>query len=231
MNFEGIWLGETSYQEGQRVQKECLQKAQIDGKGFVLGFEFPTVVTLGRRGDRQSDVLPSTSEMENLGIDIVNVDRGGHATLHNPGQLVIYPVLPLRKMKLRPVSFVELLQETTEKMFELLGVRCHRKESPGIYTEKGKIAFFGLRIEQGVSQHGLSINVCNRLSEFKYIRSCGQKEESFDRLADYLKSPILEELFASWYRLFLSEFKDKTKEKSEQQSTVKHFEMDLKPQQ
>ncbi len=166
-------------------------------RGFVLGFECPPCITLGLRGDRKKDLLQKPGVYKNM--DIVSITRGGQATLHSPGQLVIYPVVDLLKFKIRLKDFLTLLEHITQQTFLDLGVKLHKQEnSAGLFTSRGKIAFFGVHVSQGVSQHGLALNVSNDLTMFNLIRSCGNTHRKHDSLQQRGLKISVKDLFSKW---------------------------------
>ena len=167
---------------------------EASGKSTVYGQEHPFCITLGRRGDERKDILKPISK------DCIHkISRGGQATLHSKGQLVIYPVLPLRSLKWGTKKYVGFLIKVSLHWMKELGIPCFFDDKePGFYTEKGKIGFLGISIEKGVSLHGLSFNVSNDLSLFYRIRSCGKKRAHLDRIHRYRPEIKLEELFQLW---------------------------------
>lgn len=187
------WLGLTPYAEAIDKMKAAWQqvKDQDPSKIVLLGCEHPLVYTLGRRASIQ-DLLFSD-------LPAVQTDRGGQVTLHSPGQLVIYPIVNLAFWKLGVRDFVDLLLESTEATLKSWGVDTQRIDSAGLVTEEGKIAFLGLRVDRGVTRHGLSLNISNDLSHFQSIIPCGQRGAAIDRLQRVVvPTPTLEQAFKSW---------------------------------
>jgi lipoate-protein ligase B len=139
-------------------------------------------------------------------IPIVGVERGGQATLHNPGQLVIYPHINLRARGVKVKEYVEHVELTTKRFLQRFGIDAFCKgDEPGLYTLRGKIAFFGVRVQRGFTSHGLSINVRNHIEDFGLIRSCGKSEESFSRMQDYGVTAPLSFLFKCWCEEYFRE--------------------------
>jgi lipoyl(octanoyl) transferase len=139
--------------------------------------EHPPVFTLGLNGDRRH-VLASGE------IPVVQVDRGGQITYHGPGQLVIYPLLDLRRSGMGVRQLVMALESAAIAVLADLGIEAHgRREAPGVYTARGKIASVGLRIRRGCSYHGLAFNVNMDLSPFERINPCGYSGLSMTDLA------------------------------------------------
>lgn len=178
-------------------QVEVKEAIRLQTPGTVLGFEpLKPVITLGRRGHVDLDVLNAPPQTE-----ILTVDRGGQATLHNPGQLVIFPCLDVRELG-GAKAWVELLVRTSLLVAAGLGrpLRFDPK-SPGLYEQNGqaKVISLGVRLRQGISTHGLAINVRNDLNEFEWIRSCGQAQAP---MAHLVTNHTLLNLFEIWCQCF-----------------------------
>lgn len=171
------WMGQLSYPHGLELQKTTEERVRSElHPGIIYGLEHESVITLGKRGTLQ-DLRGASS-----GIPVQTVDRGGQATLHHPGQLVIYPILHFKKWGFQPRTWVEFLLDVTQNTLQNLGVATKSSDGAGLETERGKIVFLGVRLHQGVSTHGLSINCCNNLSEFDFIRPCGLESRPLDSL-------------------------------------------------
>lgn len=211
-----MWLGLFDYVKALELQDSVQQNAELDPA--IIGLEHPMTITLGRRGDPLKDVLVGFRVLREKGIPVVAVDRGGQATLHHPGQLVIYPIISLRKLKIGVKDYVEALEETTKELLAQYGITALcRGDEPGLYTMKGKIASFGVRISRGVTSHGVAINVQNELSEFSMVRSCGKATETFSRMKDFGVTASLEQLFEQWVTLFNNKL---TPEKAQDTLTI-----------
>ncbi len=167
----------------------------------VIGFESEPVVTFGRRGDPARDLIWPKSRWEELGYRFFDVPRGGQATLHGPGQLVIFPIFDVREIGAR--RFVDLLAKVTSEFLKRQGLNTEwRCQDPGLYSPTGKVVSMGLRIRQGVSTHGLSLNVNNDLGHFEGIRVCGEAGRKVDRLTT---RKSLRELFSEWHEAWSAE--------------------------
>lgn len=193
--MEYKWLGLQDYNTTFEEQMGSL--TWVDQREEVWGLEHSAVITLGRRAQSDRDIL---SLGETRSIPIIHTDRGGLATVHNPGQLMIYPLLSLQTRGLGPRDYVCLLIQITQLTLKRLGLvtQCDTENS-GLYVEGKKIVFIGLRIKEGRSYHGLSINTSNDLSLFRQILSCGLKERPITNIYNELHKKIpLEELFHLW---------------------------------
>ena len=113
--LQEIWKSKIPYSESLSLQEELKIQARKSQKAFLLGFESSAVITLGLRGNLQEDISISMKECESRGLEVITIKRGGQATIHSPGQLVIYPILDLREWRIKPRDFLCLLEETLLK--------------------------------------------------------------------------------------------------------------------
>lgn len=154
--------------------------------------EHPPVFTLGLAGKPEH-------LLRDIGIPLIKTDRGGQITYHGPGQLVGYLLLDLRRRGLGVRDLVRRIERAIIAVLGDYGIEGARREgAPGVYVEGAKIAALGLRIRNGCSYHGLSLNVAMDLSPFSAINPCGYEglavtqlrdlcgEDSIDRVGDRL---------------------------------------------
>jgi lipoyl(octanoyl) transferase len=133
----------------------------------VWFLEHPPVFTLGMNG-KPEHVLAAGD------IPVVQIDRGGQVTYHGPGQLVVYPLLDLRRARLGIRDLVVALENAIIALCEERGVKAiGRRDAPGIYVEGHKLASIGLRVRRACSYHGLALNVSMSLEPFQRINPCG----------------------------------------------------------
>lgn len=129
--------------------------------------EHPPVYTLGQAG-KPEHIL------KDVGIPIVQIDRGGQVTYHGPGQVVIYLLLDLPRLKIKVRELVSAIEQAVIDLLAGYGVTAERREgAPGVYVGDAKVAALGLRIRNGCSYHGVSLNVDMDLSPFAAINPCG----------------------------------------------------------
>jgi lipoyl(octanoyl) transferase len=188
------WLGRIGYREAWQLQKELLDQ-RVDGEigDRLLLLEHDPVLTLGRQAD-EGHVLASRRELARRGIEVIRVERGGEVTYHGPGQLVGYPILRLgdRGLLVRPL--VQALEAAMIETCGQLGVDAIRRDGhPGCWIDGGgparpfrKIGALGLRIERGVSYHGIALNVDVELRDFELIDPCGEPGLISTSIADEL---------------------------------------------
>lgn len=174
------WVGRIGYRNAWQLQKELVaQRADgaIDDRLLLL--EHDAVLTLGRQAS-ETHVLARPKQLARRGIEVIRVERGGEVTYHGPGQLVAYPIIRLgdRKLLVRPL--VEALEAAMIETCARLGVDAFRRDGhPGCWVagDRGrpqrKIGALGLRIERGVSYHGIALNVDPDLRDFELIDPCG----------------------------------------------------------
>lgn len=193
------WQGLVSYDESLKLQEEAKKISIQEKKDFAIGFECKAVITLGLSGKVEEDVVASTKQLQDMSVIVKTIQRGGQATLHSEGQLVIYPVVNIRNNQLKVKDFINLIERITLKTLLHFGVETKREEKlAGLFTKKGKIAFFGIHVSEGISQHGLSINIKNDLNLFNLIRSCGTSSRIHDSLVSYCPQISLKEVFDAW---------------------------------
>ncbi|MFL2546143.1 MAG: lipoyl(octanoyl) transferase LipB [Candidatus Rariloculaceae bacterium] len=132
--------------------------------------EHPPVYTLGLNGDSAHLLAPGE-------IPVVKIDRGGQVTYHGPGQLVIYTLIDLRRLKITVRGLVEALEAAVIATVAGYGVEAYgRRDAPGVYVEGRKLAAVGLRVRRYCSYHGLALNVSMDLEPFERINPCGYQD-------------------------------------------------------
>ena len=174
------WLGRIGYRDAWALQKELVrQRADGEIGDRLLLLEHDAVLTLGRQADN-SHVLATPRQLTRRGIEVIRVERGGEVTYHGPGQLVAYPIIGLADRGLLVRPLVSALEAAMIETANRLGVATIRRDGhPGCWVEGDggrphrKIGALGLRIERGVSYHGIALNVDPDLRDFDLIDPCG----------------------------------------------------------
>ena len=132
--------------------------------------EHPPVFTLGLNAAREHLLAPGD-------IPVVQIDRGGQVTFHGPGQLMIYPLIDIRRANIGVRKLVTALEQSVVDLAAEYDVEAAaRADAPGVYVEGKKLASVGLRIRRGASFHGMALNVDVDLEPFSRINPCGYKE-------------------------------------------------------
>jgi lipoyl(octanoyl) transferase len=143
---------------------------QADTADELWFCEHPSVFTLGLNARREHLLAPGD-------IPVVQVDRGGQVTYHGPGQLMIYPLIDIRRARLGVRDLVTGLEQSVVDLVADFGLRAAaRPEAPGVYVEGRKIASVGLRIRRGASFHGMALNIDVDLEPFSRINPCGFRD-------------------------------------------------------
>jgi lipoyl(octanoyl) transferase len=177
--LQAKWLGRIDYREAHALQKHLVDE-RADGRigDRLLLLEHPAVLTLGKNSD-SAHILASAGELAARGIPVERIERGGEVTYHGPGQLVAYPIVRLHERGLLVRPFVRALETTLVDTCRVLGVEAARREGhPGCWcdvdgTDPRKIGALGLRVERGVSYHGIALNIDVDLDDFALIDACG----------------------------------------------------------
>ncbi len=167
-------LGLVDYQSVRELQLRLVAARLVhQADDVVLVTEHPPVFTLGRRG-RRDHLLVSESFLAERGIEVAHVERGGDITYHGPGQLVIYPVLDLRRMRQSVTGHVSSLEELMLRLAADCGVTAQRDDrGHGIWCGDAKLGSVGIAVRHGVAYHGLALNVDPSLVPFTWINPCG----------------------------------------------------------
>jgi len=172
-------LGLAAYEPVWRAMQKFTDERQEETCDEIWFVEHPPVFTLGLNASREHLLAPGE-------IPLVQIDRGGQVTYHGPGQLMIYPLLNLRRLKLGVRDLVVALENAVvayaaERGIEAAGSR----QAPGVYVGAAKLASIGLRIRRGACYHGMALNVSLDPEPFGRINVCGYKNLQVTRLADH----------------------------------------------
>jgi lipoyl(octanoyl) transferase len=171
-------LGLAAYEPTWRAMQRLTDERTEETADEIWFVEHPPVFTLGLNASREH--LLNTGD-----IDIVQIDRGGQVTYHGPGQLVVYPLLNLRRLKLGVRDLVIALESAVIDYAAERGVTAAgSRQAPGVYVDGAKLASIGLRIRRGASYHGMSLNVSMDLRPFERINVCGYQGLRVTRLND-----------------------------------------------
>ena len=177
--LEAVWLGRADYRTVWALQKDLAAERAAGSIGDrLLLVEHPAVLTLGRHSD-EAHVRATTAELAARGIELIRVERGGEVTYHGPGQLVAYPIIALarRGLLLRPL--VRALEGAMVETCAAYRVVADRRDGhPGCWIDPSgaaprKIGALGIRVERGVSYHGIALNIDPDLGDFGLIDPCG----------------------------------------------------------
>lgn len=178
------WLGQIAYGDALQFQRRLHAAVRArQAPPTVLALEHPPTITTGKR-TAQAELRCSEEHLRDCGIALFRTDRGGLATAHEPGQLVVYPIVPLPVFRLNIRSYVRLLEQTVIETLGEFGIAAAvDPERPGVWVGEKKICSVGIRVAQRVSTHGLALNVSNDCRTFGLIVPCGLQRVSMTSMA------------------------------------------------
>lgn len=157
--------------EAQIERRNRVESGEADEAVFLL--EHTPVLTLGRSSN-ESHILHSRAALGGMGIDVVEVDRGGDVTYHGPGQLVAYPVLDLKRRDRSIQWYLRALEGVIIDFLGGYGLHGERLEGfTGVWVDGAKIAAIGIGLHNRVTFHGIAINVDPKMAHFDLIVPCG----------------------------------------------------------
>lgn len=169
--------GLVEYEPTWRAMQRFTDERGPDTPDEIWLLEHPPVFTLGMNASRDHLLAPGD-------IPIVQIDRGGQVTYHGPGQLVVYPLVDLRRAGLGVRDIVTALERSVIDYAAELGITAEcRRGAPGVYVDGRKLASVGIRVRRGASYHGMALNVSADLEPFRRINPCGYPGLEMTQLA------------------------------------------------
>jgi lipoyl(octanoyl) transferase len=160
-------LGTVAYEPTWRAMQRFTDERGPATPDEIWLLEHPPVFTLGMNASRDHVLAPGD-------IPVVQIDRGGQVTYHGPGQLVVYPLVDLRRAGLGVRDIVTALERSVIDYAAELGITAEcRRGAPGVYVAGRKLASVGIRVRRGASYHGMALNVSADLEPFRRINPCG----------------------------------------------------------
>lgn len=196
INLRFVYLGTLPFMEAREIQEKMGEERRQGSRGDTILFcEHPPTISLGKRA-REDEIWLTSAQRAESGIQQVVSDRGGGVTFHGPGQLLIYPVISLRALRMGAKDFVVMGLLSIVEVASRFNVSSVMSLNPaGVWVEKHqerstserredeqreawsqraeKLAAVGLRIFQGVTNHGFSVNVKGELEVFSRFAPCG----------------------------------------------------------
>ncbi len=175
-------LGKTNYIDVLTLQRNYFQEKikNPEKEDIILITEHFPVYTKGKT--TKKDHLPYPIE----DVPVVEIERGGSITFHGEGQIVVYPIVSLGK-KLSVKNYVFTLEEVMIKTLKEFGIRAFREEKRrGVFTDKGKIGFVGVKISRYTTMHGFSLNVNVDKTFFERIIPCGITDKPVCNMSDFI---------------------------------------------
>lgn len=173
-------IDQSDYQKIWLAMMDFTRNRTPDTLDEIWLVEHDPVFTQGQAGKPEHVLNPGD-------IPVVQTDRGGQVTYHGPGQLVVYPLINLRRAKIGIKRYVEILERTTIQLLVNYGIAARiRGGAPGVYVGDAKICSIGLRVRRGCSYHGLALNVDMNLEPFARINPCGFQKLAMTQMKDFV---------------------------------------------
>jgi lipoyl(octanoyl) transferase len=170
-------LGRVEYEPTWRAMQRFTEERGAATPDEIWLLEHPPVFTLGANASRAHLLAPGD-------IPVVQIDRGGQVTYHGPGQLVVYPLIDLRRLNLGIRDFVRALERAVIDLAGEFRIAAERRShAPGVYVAGEKLASVGVRVRRNGSYHGLALNVALDLEPFARINPCGYQGLRMTQLA------------------------------------------------
>jgi lipoyl(octanoyl) transferase len=192
ITYRGVAIrhfGQVDYEPCLDAMREFTAAREDDTEDEIWIVEHPPVYTLGLAGKREHLLRETT-------IPVIKTDRGGQITYHGPGQLILYPLVNLRRRKINVRQMVRMIEQSVVHWLASLGVVAYgSSERPGVYVTiadtETKMASLGLKIKNGCSYHGVSVNLTVSLDPFLNINPCGYPGMPMTRLKDLIADDLL----------------------------------------
>ena len=164
------FLGHEDYVPLWRAMQDFTDERDESTPDEIWFCEHPPVFTLGLNASKDHLLTPGD-------IPVVQIDRGGQVTYHGPGQLMVYPLIDIRRANIGVRRLVTALEQSVVDMVAEFDIdAAARSDAPGVYVDAKKLASVGLRIRRGASFHGMALNIDVELEPFTRINPCGYKE-------------------------------------------------------
>ncbi|TKR30510.1 lipoyl(octanoyl) transferase LipB [Luteimonas gilva] len=160
-------LGRQAYEPVWRAMQRFTDARNDETPDEIWIVEHDPVFTLGQAGKPEHVLMPGE-------IPVLHVDRGGQVTYHGPGQIVAYPLLDLKRLKIGVREYVQRIEQAIIDTLAEWNIHAERREgAPGVYVAGAKVAALGIRVRRGCTFHGLAFNVAMDLEPFRRINPCG----------------------------------------------------------
>lgn len=179
-------LGLQDYTQTWETMKIFTENRQRETEDELWIVEHPSVFTQGISG--KSEHLLKTSD-----IPVVQSDRGGQITYHGPGQLIVYCLIDLKRLGMGVKKIVSIIETSIIDLLKCYNIQSHTKTgAPGVYVNNAKIAALGLKVKNGKTYHGLSLNINMDLSPFTQINPCGYQDLTVTQMLNLTDNVDLE---------------------------------------
>ncbi len=191
--------------DAQIARRNLVESGDAGEAVFLL--EHAPVFTLGRNA-AESNLLTPRDALAKMGIDVVEVDRGGDVTYHGPGQIVAYPVLNLSLRQLSIKGYLRKLEGVIIDFLTEYGLQGDRVEGlTGVWVDGAKVAAIGIGVHRWVTFHGVAINIDPNMEHFELIVPCGIPDKPVTSLKLLLgEAPAMEDAYNVFEKCFAASF-------------------------
>lgn len=182
-------------------RKYFLNVCNGKAKGYILFVEHNPVITFGRTLENarkeMNDLLVTPLALKDRGIDLAHCNRGGGVTYHGPGQLMIYPIINLKKYRIKVSNYLSILNKTILTVLGKFGLKGEIFENEaGIKVKGSEICAIGIHVSKSVTTHGAALYVCGDMKPFKLINPCGIPCKKVTTIEKEIGRPVsLEEIY------------------------------------
>lgn len=185
------WREPVDYAHAYDIQRRFWsQNVAGEGPDALLVLSHPPTFTIGKSG-KLDNLLLAREELAKQGLPVFFTDRGGDITYHGPGQVVVYPIIDLRRRGKDVHRYIHELEEVVIRTLADMSIEAHRDdEHVGVWVGDEKIAAIGVRIRKWVTMHGLALNVDPILEHFDYINPCGIVDRGVTSIARLLSRTV-----------------------------------------
>lgn len=181
-------LGEVDYLKTWQAMQDFTDSRDDDTADEFWLLQHAPVYTLGKNG--QPEHILDAGD-----IPVVNSDRGGQVTYHGPGQVIVYTLLDLNRLKIGVRELVTCIEQSVIELLQDYAIESNaRRDAPGVYVNDAKIAALGLRVRKGCSFHGLALNVDMNLEPFSRINPCGYEGLEVTQLKSFVNDVAINDV-------------------------------------
>ncbi|MCF6808073.1 lipoyl(octanoyl) transferase LipB [Thiotrichales bacterium 19S9-12] len=205
--FKTRHLGKVPYEKILQQMQSFSASRQTETEDELWFVEHPSVFTQGKHGN-------SSHILSHSNIPLIQTDRGGQVTYHGEGQAIVYFLIDLKRAKLGIKDLVCIIEKSAILMLHEFNIESHLKDNaPGVYVKSEKICSLGLRVKQGKTYHGLSINVNMDLSPFKLINPCGYAGLKMTQISHFRSDTTIDDVNKSYLRHFSDKLHERLMQK------------------
>ncbi len=174
-----VWHGTLSLKDSDDLQSKIVENVYSQTENTVLLLNHPPTFAIGARKSWKN-LLVDKNDLEKQGFCFFQSSRGGDITYHWPGQLNVYPVININRLKIGPSKYMNMLEETAIRILSGLGISGQRQNGyTGIWHKNEKVVSMGTRIFRGITSYGFAINIKGDIDPVNHIIPCGYKGMGF----------------------------------------------------